>query len=164
VCLALADDDDVDGFTFLSLARPLVTTVNVHARNNFVSQKRKRNFFFEEVSAGGAISLSVCVASCCLEYSMYRAAAIVYISVASCAVTDGRIVRTNAGTGGNGTAFVPYASGSGGSARQTVQISKCNRPTCTDTAFHLRDRKSAKNKKTKNKQNEHHWIIFFQKN
>ena len=59
----------------------------------------------------------------------------VYLSVASCAVTDGRIVRTNAGTGGNGTAFVPCASGSGGSARRTVQISKCSRPTCTGTAF-----------------------------
>lgn len=155
MCLASADDDDVDGFTFLSLARPLVTTVNVHARNYFVSLKKKEKkfFFFEEVSAGGAISLSVCVASCCLEYSMYRAAAIVYISVASCAVTDGRIVRTNAGTGGNGTAFVPCACGNGGSARQTVQISKCNRPTCTGTAFHLRD-PSAKNIKKNKKTNK----------
>ena len=66
----------------------------------------------------------------------------VYLSVASCAVTDGRIVRTNAGTGGNGTAFVPCASGSGGSARRTVQISKCSRPTCTGTAFHLPKKKT----------------------
>lgn len=61
-------------------------------------------------------------------------------NAASCGATGGRIVRTSAGTGGSGTAFVPYASGSVGSARPSGQTSMCNRPRCTGTAFHLEER------------------------
>lgn len=116
------------------------------------------------VPAGEAISLGVCVCVCWrrlkrVVHSKCITSDIIYnISVASCAVTDGRIVRTNAGTGGNGTAFVPCASGSGGSARQTVQISKCNHPTYIGTAFHLRDRSAKKKNKI---ENQHHWILEY---
>ena len=55
-------------------------------------------------------------------------------------MTDGPIVRRNAGTGGSGTAFVPYVCGSDGSARRTEQTSRYNHPTCTGTVSRLFDR------------------------
>ena len=60
-----------------------------------------------------------------------------FFSDVSCAVTDGRIVRRSAGTGGSGTAFVPCVCGSDGSARPSGQTSRCNRPTCTGTVSRL---------------------------